>query len=355
LVLAAAAPALLIAGSWFLFPSQGTPRILLLEGSNQLRRTGQNIAAREGMLIEPGDFIETGPTGRVVVSFEGELTSLELKPTSQLELSSWNGGKRLVLSQGTIDATVARQRPFRPLIITTPNAAATVIGTRFTLTATTNRTQLEVDEGKVRLADTLAADTAPVVVSAGNYTVVAPGTVLAALPQTGSIYREYWTNLPGRDVDLDLMIQSVFPDHPTGHDWLGRFETPNGWGDDYGACFRGFLHPPASGNYRIALDARDDAILYLSQDANPENKAQVGRSGHTDRDALTSNSPAFSFEFQAGRYYYIEVIHKAGKGSDHLSVSWKRPDGRIEIISGEYLSPFKLKPKQKRNEKVFQI
>jgi hypothetical protein len=52
------------------------------------------------------------------------------------------------------------------------------------------------------------------------------------------------------------------------------------------------------------------------------------------------------FALVAGRRYYIEVLHKAGPGRNHLSVTWKRPDNRFEVISGEYLSPFKPKLKK---------
>ena len=72
---------------------------------------------------------------------------------------------------GKLEATVARQRPFKPLLVRTPNAEARVLGTKFTLTTTTNRTRLDVSEGSVRL--TRASDGAAVKVGAGQYAVVA--------------------------------------------------------------------------------------------------------------------------------------------------------------------------------------
>jgi len=62
---------------------------------------------------------------------------------------------------GTLEADVARQRPFRSLIVTTPNAEVKVVGTRFKLEASTSFTRLEVAEGAVRLADTVRPEVKP--------------------------------------------------------------------------------------------------------------------------------------------------------------------------------------------------
>ena len=43
---------------------------------------------------------------------------------------------------------------------------------------------------------------------------------------------------------------------------------------------------------------------------------------------------------EAGKRYYIEAIHAEGGGGDYISVGWKVPDGLIEIIGGEFLSPY---------------
>src|SRR5438876_453377 len=84
--------------------------------------------------------------------------------------------------RGQFEASVARQRPFRPLVVTTAQAEARVLGTRFTLAATTNATRLEVADGKVRLKR--LSDGEAVRVGAGNYTVAAPGYELAPQPLT---------------------------------------------------------------------------------------------------------------------------------------------------------------------------
>ena len=55
-----------------------------------------------------------------------------------------------------------------------------------------------------------------------------------------------------------------------------------------------------------------------------------------------------SILMEAGRIYYLEVLHKAAVGSDHLSVAWRVPGQNREVIPGKFLSPFKTKPKEKK-------
>ncbi|MBI4658869.1 MAG: FecR domain-containing protein [Verrucomicrobia bacterium] len=352
LALAASVVLLLGLGVWYFGPTIGEPVLVDVKGTGvSVERGTEFVAAIRGMRLLPGDVLRIGTNASVGLAFGAEQTRIDLESETELKLISFASGKRLQLRSGKLEAAVARQRLFRPMIVTTPNAQARVLGTQFTLKATTSRTELRVDEGKVRLTDTRNGEAEPV--PAGYYAVVAAATKLAALPQTGSIFREYWTNLPGKRYDTDLTIHPAFPDHPNEREWLNRLETPNGWGDDYGARWRGFLHPPGSGDYRMSLAASDDAGLYLSPDDQPENKVKVlmSRINTVPQDYWQSESPLGLFGLKAGHRYHIEVIHKAGKGPDHLSVTWKRPDGKIEIIPGEYLSPFKPKPKEANREK----
>jgi hypothetical protein len=40
---------------------------------------------------------------------------------------------------------------------------------------------------------------------------------------------------------------------------------------------------------------------------------------------------------EAGRRYYIEVLHKEGDQSDNLAVAWQVPGRERDVIAGEYL------------------
>src|SRR5205814_10726266 len=101
---------------------------------------------------------------------------------------------------------------------------------RFTLAVTTNAPRLEVAEGKVRLK---RLNDGEVRVSAGNYAVAAPSHDLAPLPLTGSILREYWTNLAGANW-FELITYTNYPDRPDGWNYLTKLsslEMPSNWAD----------------------------------------------------------------------------------------------------------------------------
>lgn len=332
---------------WFFGATMGKPVLAQIQGTSiTVERGTEFIPATVGMALRPGDVLRTGTNDNVTVGFGAEPTQLRLAERTELTLASVSPGKRFKLEFGKLDAAVARQRLFGPMILTTPNAQARVLGTKFTLTATNNSTRLDVDEGEVRF--TRAGDRAQVDVPANYFSFVAANAELTALPQTGWIFREYWSNLPSTRFELDLMFHPSFPDHPNGREWLTNFETPRGWGENYGARWRGYLHPPITGDYQLTLAAADEAALYLSKNDQPQNRIQVQwvLGGALDRLNPDQDGKLNQFTFIAGRRYYIEALHKAGKGVDYLSLTWKRPDGKVEVIPGEYLSPFKLKPKE---------
>jgi hypothetical protein len=239
-------------------------------------------------------------------------------------------------------ATVAHQRPFKSMVIATPQAEARVVGTRFSLSVTTNGTRLEVTEGKVRF--TRASDGSAVKVTAGNYAVAAPNYKLLAQPLTGSILREYWTNLFGNGYMSMLMAHPNFPD-PSGREYLNSFEAPSHWGHNYGARIRGYLHPPRTGDYTFWIAAGDMAELLLSPDENPENRQQIAYAYGEDVHEWTKQRPQQSSPVRlvAGRIYYIEARHRQGQPEDHLAVAWQGPGREREVIPGEFLSPAEVK------------
>lgn len=346
--LAFAACVLVTIPLWVLLfrPTVGEPRLAMSSAAQAtLSRAGQEVAATDGLELRPNDLLTVAGTNAIAITYQPENTTLRLLPGSTLRLRA-SRGKWFELRRGRLEAVVARQQWFAPMMILTSDAEIRVLGTRFTLTTATNLTRLDVEEGKVRL--TRAIDRSHINVPAAHFAVVAPDFELAALARTGSILREIWTNLPGADIELHLTGHPSFPNRPDAREWLPTFETTPDGGDDYGALWSGFLHPPLSGEYVFALDAADTAGLLLSPDAKAENKLMVLRNGAVTRESLSSNSTVSRFNFKAGRIYYIEVRHKAGKGRDFLAVSWKRPDGVIETIPGDVLSPLKFKKEDDR-------
>jgi hypothetical protein len=221
------------------------------------------------------------------------------------------------------------------------------------LATTTNATRLDVSEGRVRLTRT--ADGAHVDVPEGSYAIAATGVELAALPHTGSILREYWTNIPGDAVN-GLFDSPDYPDRPNGRDYVDFLEVPLVGATNYGCRLVGYLHPPVTGQYIFWIAASPAAAVYLSRDESPANAIRIfgdnfdlgrGRESQPrewERKAGTSRTQSQPITLVAGRRYYIEAVHKADDRGGHLAVAWTPPGGEREIIAGRYLSP--LKPKK---------
>jgi hypothetical protein len=158
---------------------------------------------------------------------------------------------------------------------------------------------------------------------------------------TGSILCELWLDMAGVAVS-NLTSDPRFPRQPSGVERLTLFETPSDRAQNYGARVRGYLHPPATGEYIFWIAADDQAELWLSPDDRPAGKVRIARvaawSGPRDwfRDAGQHSGP---IPLEAGRIYYIEALHKQGEANDCLAVAWEGPGRPQEVIPGKFLSP----------------
>jgi hypothetical protein len=170
-----------------------------------------------------------------------------------------------------------------------------------------------------------------------------PGYLSRGGVQLGSLLREVYRGIGGGGVD-DLRNNPAFPDRPAETARIRAFESPQDIGDDYGQRIRGYVHPPASGDYVFWIASDDQGMLWLSPDADPKNKVQIANvrewtpPRQYDKWPEQKSKPV---RLEAGRRYYIEAVHKEGGGGDHVSVRWQLPDGSIEApIPGSRLSPW---------------
>lgn len=94
-------------------------------------------------------------------------TRLELDgDTVVTDFSGGDGvGKRIVLAEGNLRASVTKQSPGQPMVLKTKNAEVTVLGTKFDLSGNMQTTYVETTEGTVRL--TRAGDGLSIEVPAG--------------------------------------------------------------------------------------------------------------------------------------------------------------------------------------------
>jgi ferric-dicitrate binding protein FerR (iron transport regulator) len=111
------------------------------------------------LLFNDGSLIDVLDATHVVVTVEG-------------------GGKRLMLERGELRGDVRKQAPDRPLVISTPRALTTVIGTRLTVQGGEHE-RVAVEEGRVQVQR--VSDHAVVQVGAGEALEVPAAGALAVL------------------------------------------------------------------------------------------------------------------------------------------------------------------------------
>ena len=164
------------------------------------------------------------------------------------------------------------------------------------------------------------------------------------IPPAGSgvILYEHWNGIPGRTV-ADLTSHPDFQRAATGSELVPHFEAPSNRGQNYGVRVRGYLHPPASGDYLFWIASDDASELWLSDDQSPANKKRICfvDSWVPPREwAWQPSQQSQPIRLETGHRYYIEALHKQADAGDFLSVAWRAPGDVREIIPGRALSPF---------------
>jgi hypothetical protein len=124
---------------------------------------------------------------------------------------------------------------------------------------------------------------------------------------------------------------------------LERLELPRTGDKDYGVRIRGYLLPPADGEYRFWIAADDRAALYLSSDATPDNKIVIAYTPQSTNAGEYEKNPeqiTGPITLEAGERYYFEVLYKQGDGRDNLSIAWQPPGEERAVIDGAFLAEF---------------
>lgn len=167
--------------------------------------------------------------------------------------------------------------------------------------------------------------------------------ILPALSdKTRGLNRSVWLDVEGSMID-DLLISDPLLRSPSFDDIIPSLETPSNWTDYYGTHIIGYVHPPVSGDYTFWLAGDDSAELYLSTSESPEQSSLIAymenavSSRYWDRYETQKSTPV---TLEAGKKYFIEVLHKEGKYADNLAVAWSGPGlNPREVITAGYLSP----------------
>jgi hypothetical protein len=167
-------------------------------------------------------------------------------------------------------------------------------------------------------------------------------SVTTPVTALGTVLYERWTGISGTAVSA-LTSNPAYPDSPSFTDYLTTLEGPTDILDYYGTRIRGYLYPPATGNYTFWIAGDDNCELWLSTDGTPDNITRIANvpdwtnSREWNKFASQMSSPV---ALTAGQKYYIEVLHKEHGGGDNIAVAWSGPEISQAVIDGQYLSPW---------------
>lgn len=116
---------------------------------------------------------------------------------------------------------------------------------------------------------------------------------------------------------------------------LSTSAIPSNTADNYGTRVRGYVVPPVTGDYILWESGTAAVQLFLSPDDNPATKQLIAwHSGGTSSQEWTKfpSQQSRVLSLVAGRKYYIESLHKAGTGADHLAIAWTAPGASRSLI-----------------------
>jgi len=162
----------------------------------------------------------------------------------------------------------------------------------------------------------------------------------------GKILFEWFEGTTGGNIDQLVDGRNPnYPNNPSSYEWRSSFLGPVNRSDNFGTRVRGYLYPPADGDYTFWIYSDDHSRLWLSTNDDPANKKLICEvNGYTGANEWTKfpEQKSSPITLKAGQRYYIEALHRDGTGGDLLGVGWGGPAigaGPV-IIDGVYLAAY---------------
>ncbi len=194
-------------------------------------------------------------------------------------------------------------------------------------------------------------------VEAGTYTVTCRATdnegakttsaansvVVSGCSASGYITKQLFNNVMGSSVAA-LTSSSRYPGSPSFVSKAYGLDGVRNSADNYGTRFIGYVCAPQTGNYTFYIAADDRAELWVSTNSDPAQKVLVASvpnpTGYQEYNRYPAQQHSAAIHLVKGGKYFIQVLHKEGINSDHISVAWQLPSGGTENpIPGTRLSP----------------
>ena len=148
-----------------------------LDGTVSVVRDGRRMPlTNERRALRERDLIHVEEaSGHAVVEYSGG-TQVSLVGVTSLGID--DDGQQLLITEGTVRAVVAPQETDRPLILRTSQADVEVLGTILSIARYDDRTEVSVDEGRVRVAPVTGGKT--IELAEGEFAIARQGAELIA-------------------------------------------------------------------------------------------------------------------------------------------------------------------------------
>jgi ferric-dicitrate binding protein FerR (iron transport regulator) len=331
-VLAAAA---LLAAATILFLTMRTtaaPHITVANGSGTLTRSGRSVLVGAGSWLNAGDRVALGAAERLDLRCPDGST-LMLSPASELVLTCLDAtstGVSMRLERGLIEAEVAPQPFNHPLVISTDQGQATVIGTHFTLSCDAESARLAVEKGAVRF-NRPSGDL--VLVNAGFIAQAHEGRPLsvhhigtletpsAAALGTG-LKGDYYDSLEFRDYRFSRVDPEI------DFNWGPRAPDPRIEPETFSIRWTGEIAARTSGDYTFWVTVDDGVRLWI------DGKLLINE---WHRNEATEFSGHISME--AGKRVPITLEYYQDPNVARVSLSWSADKVAKHIVPRDCLFP----------------
>lgn len=170
-----------------------------------------------------------------------------------------------------------------------------------------------------------------------------PITSNICVGERGVLQPYIYENLPTHFLE-DLYDAPHYPDapdrvQPLQDNWLEHTLVADGEALNYGTRIQAYISVPETGEYSFNLTGSVKNIFYLSSDDTEANKEDnliltnswTGFFGHVIDASWTTQQTMTGVELEAGKYYYIELVHKGVNNGSFYSLFWNGPQHTDEV------------------------
>jgi len=194
-------------------------------------------------------------------------------------------------------------------------------------------------------------------ITGGGVTAETPEANLVAIKKTGPVLSpgfvtaEFFHDISGTAISGLLESDKYISNTPDATRVLNSLNTPDGYGENYGARVSGFILPQETADYRFFIRSDDASQFFLNTTAggatpNPNTDAPIAEeTGCCDAFKEPDDAQAPLFEtslavrLTAGQRYAFLGLVKEGGGGDFFQIAWRKegdstPAGSLRPLSG---------------------